>query len=222
MRAFAIGSLLLASSTSVLAGKPDNVTDAEMALLPRYCADVQGFKYGDAYYNTSPNAPKWVGMMGKGFWAMHHYCWALLTLGRAQKPMVAPNLRQAMREYAIGDMQYVIENTTPDFIMLPEIYTKIGEVQLLLKHPTEANAAFARARSLKPDYWPAYIGWAEYLQRAGEKAKARELVADGLSSPQAKALRTLFTELGGDPAPSLRDPPRRNRPSRAIDPELPA
>ena len=126
----------------MLAGKPDNVTDAEMALLPRYCPDTFGFKYGDAYTNTSPNAPKWVGMMGKGFWAMHHYCWALINLARAQKPMVPANLRQAMREYAIGDMQYVIENTAPDFIMLPEIYTKIGEVQLLLlpvEHRTGAG-----------------------------------------------------------------------------------
>ena len=200
-RAIAVGGLLLACTASAFAGKPDNVTEAEMALLPRYCPDTFGFKYGDAYTNTSPNAPKWVGMMGKGFWAMHHYCWALINLGRAQKPAVPANLRQATREYAIADMQYIVKNTEPDFIMLPEIYTKIGDVQLSLKHPSEANDAFARARSLKPDYWPAYIGWAEYLRRAGEKARARELVAEGLSyAPQSKTLRSLFTELGGDPA----------------------
>ena len=116
--------------------------------------------YGDAYTNPSPNAPKWVGLMGKGFWAIHHYCWALINLRRAQKPSMPANERQSTREYAIDDMNYVIENTPADFILLPEIYTKIGEVLLSLKRAPEARDAFAKARALKPDYWPPYFQWA--------------------------------------------------------------
>jgi len=186
--------------TAAIAGKPSDITDAEMALLPEYCADAQTFKYGDAYYNTSPNAPKWVGLMGNGFWSIHHYCWALLNLGRAQKPSTSTAVRQFSRESAIEDMKYVIANTTPDFVLLPEIYTKIGDVQLSLKRAPEARDAFAQARSLKPDYWPAYLHWAEYLRQIGQKSDARAVAEEGLSySPGAKPLQRLFAELGGNP-----------------------
>lgn len=196
-----MGALLLAVSFGAFAGKPANVTDSEMALLPQYCPDTQLFKYGDATYNTSPNAPKWVGLMGNGFWSMHHYCWALINLARAQKPSIPANVRQETREYAIEDMNYVIQNTPPDFVILPEIYTKIGEVLLSLKRPQEAGGAFAKARSLRVNYWPPYFQWAEYLRSVGKKAEARQLVEEGLSySPTAKTLRNLLVTLGGDPA----------------------
>ena len=196
-----VGSLFLAISANAIAVKPDNITEAEMALLPRYCPDTYGFKYGDSVTNTSPNAPKWVGMMGRGFWSMHHYCWALINLGRAQKPSVPAYVRKATRDYAIDDMKYVVQNTTADFIMLPEIYSKIGEVLLSLQRPQEAREAFAKARSLKPDYWPPYFHWANYLRQIGQKAQARETAEEGLSyAPQSKSLRSLLTELGGDPA----------------------
>jgi len=207
--------LLLLLCTSAFAGKPENITEAEMALLPQYCPDTFGFKYGDAYFNTSPNAPEWVGLMGKSFWAMHHYCWALINLGRAQKPSMSAMQRQATREYAISDMQYVIENSTPDFIMLPEIFTKKGEVLLTLKRPLEARDAFAKARELKPDYWPPYFQWGGYLMRAGQKNEAREVVEAGLSfAPQSKALRGLLVELGGNPA-TIKPRPADEKPAES-------
>jgi len=198
----AFGTVLLILATSAYAGKPVEITDSEMALLPKYCADTQTFKYGgESSPNMSPNAPMWVERMGRGFWAMHHYCYALINLARAQKPSMPANIRQATRKYAIDDMDFVIASTNADFVMLPEIYTKIGEVQLLLKNVPEARNAFAKARSLKADYWPPYLRWAEYLHQAGQKDAAREVVEEGLSySPDAKALRSLLVTLGGDPA----------------------
>lgn len=192
---------LLACSAGARAGYPTGWTDAELALTPAYCQDVQTMRYGDAYSNTSPNAAKWVAQMGKGFWALHHYCWANINLIRADKPSVAPVDRQGMREGAIGDMEYVIHNTPPDFILLPEIYTRMGQVHLLLKHEPEAQASFAKARELKPDYWPAYFQWAQHLAAVGQKAQARKVLEDGLSyAPSSKTLRKLLVDLGGDPS----------------------
>ena len=207
---------MLLPATTANAGKPVNITNDELALLPAYCMDVQTIKYGDAYFNTSPNAAKWVALMGKGFWHMHHYCWALINLARVQKPAVNSYIRQSMREYAIGDMEYVIENTTDDFIMLPEIYTKMGEVLLSLKRAPEAFKVFSKARSLKPDYWPPYFYWGQHLLQTGQKAQARELVEEGLSyAPQAKLLRNLLVELGGDPA----SVPTRPVPEKPAEPK---
>jgi hypothetical protein len=83
--------------------------------------------------------------MGNGFWAMHHYCWALINLSRAQKPAIPTNIRDLMREYAIDDMKYVLQNTEQDFVLSPEIYTKIGDVELALKRTSAANASYAKA-----------------------------------------------------------------------------
>src|SRR6476620_10050735 len=55
-------------------------TENEWRLLPEYCPDTQGFKYG---LGKSPNAAKWVEMMGETFWALHHYCLGILKFGRS-------------------------------------------------------------------------------------------------------------------------------------------
>ena len=197
----ALAAVALAWPGMVHASYPAGWTDAELALTPPYCQDVQTMRYGDAYSNTSPNAHKWVALMGKGFWALHHYCWALINLARAERVSTAPVIRQGLREGAINDMMYVIHNTPADFVLLPEIFTRKGQVELLLRRTVDAQASFAKARELKPDYWPAYLQWAQYLANAGQKAQARELLAEGLrQAPSSKTLRKFYQDLGGNPA----------------------
>jgi tetratricopeptide (TPR) repeat protein len=179
---------------------PENITDGELALTPPYCQDVQTIRYGDATTNTSPRAKYWVSLMGKSFWALHHYCWGLINLRRAQMPGVRPEIKTGLLTSVANDYMYVIHNSTPDFVLLPEIYTRLGEVQLLRSLPGQADEAFEQARRLKPDYWPAYSRWADVLIRAGQKSQARQLVEEGLrQAPDAKALRDQYRKLGGDP-----------------------
>ena len=200
MTRLALGLTMMAMVGSASA-KPDNITEAEMKLLPPYCPDTMGFKYGDAYSNTSPRAGHWVSLMGKGFWAMHHYCWGQITMNRSQKAGVSAQMRKGYWESVRGDYGYVIANVSPDFILLPEIYTRIGEVELLLAHPDKANEAFAKARELKPDYWPAYSHWAEFLITIGKRPDALKIVTAGLKhAPNAKVLREQFRILGGKPS----------------------
>jgi hypothetical protein len=180
--------------------QPDNITQAEMMLIPAYCKDANTFGYGGTADNMSPNAPKWVALMGPGFWAIHHYCWALITLMRAEKPTTSAMIKLGARQEALGDLGFVVGHSPRDFIMLPEIYTKMGQVELDLKRLRDAETSFAKARMAKADYWPAYFHWAQYLKGAGQKAQAKALVAEGLSySPGAKPLQELFKLLGGDP-----------------------
>jgi hypothetical protein len=196
-----LGASLFGSGMSASAGKPDNVTNAEMVLLPRYCPDTMGFNYGDATWNTSPNAAKWVAMMGHGFWAVHHHCWALIKFHRAERATMDSGQKLAYRESALGDFWYVVKNTNSDFVLLPEIFTWIGRTEILLGHPSNAGEAFARARASKADYWPAYSYWAEFLVTAGHRADAMAIVKAGLQqAPNAKPLLDLFGRLGGKPA----------------------
>jgi tetratricopeptide (TPR) repeat protein len=110
-------------------------------------------------------------------------------------------IRTGNLESVRGDFQYVVNHSTPDFILLPEIYTRLGEVELLLARPKQANEAFARARQLKPDYWPAYSRWADFLIGSGKRAEAKEMVKSGLEySPTAKGLLAQYKLLGGKPS----------------------
>jgi tetratricopeptide (TPR) repeat protein len=104
-------------------------------------------------------------------------------------------------EAALKDYQYVIDHVPKDFILLPEVYTRRGEVELLLGQPNRALESFSHARHLKPDYWPAYSHWAEFLMKAGKRPEALNVVIAGLEySPRAKVLLELFKILGGKPS----------------------
>jgi hypothetical protein len=73
-----IATLLVAIlAATASAQHPENITDGELALVPTFCRDAGGIRYGQAHdANRSPRAAYWVSLMGDGFWAMHHYCWA--------------------------------------------------------------------------------------------------------------------------------------------------
>lgn len=199
LSALSIGLLVWTSAAE--ANKPKNIEDVEMQLIPAYCPDTMGFKYGDAYSRTSPKAAHWVSLMGNDFWHMHHYCWARINLNRASKAGVSARAKKALLDIVRNDYMYVINNAQKDFIMLPEVYTKLGEVELLLGSPNKANDAFSRARLQKQDYWPAYSHWAEYLLSIGRRQEALRVVIDGLAhSPDSRVLLELFKVLGGKPS----------------------
>lgn len=196
-----VSGLCLASISPLsLALKPNNITPEELALLPRYCLDAQSFGYGDAYSNTSPNAPKWVAMMGKSFWHIHHHCWALINVRRADKAQTPKQKQVALWGEALGDFEYVVRNTPEDFILLPEILTWMGRTQAKLGQHDQAEQSFEKAKSIKPDYWPPYYHHGELLLKLGRRTEALEIVTTGLrQAPDAKPLQLLFRDLGGRP-----------------------
>lgn len=200
IRRLTLALVLTGASCVALGGGPSNTTKEEMAMTPRYCPDSQG--WGSERSGT-PDAPsaaakRWIAMMGPGFWAIHHYCWGLIHLQRALRTGTPPHIRKGLLESVIGDYYYVVNNTKSDFVLLPEIYTRIGEAQLHLSRPNEASKAFAQARALKPDYWPAYSHWAEFLMKSGKKAEAKQVVKAGLEySPNSKVLAEQYRLLGG-------------------------
>lgn len=177
-------------------------SETEMALIPNYCKDTQGFGYGDATSNPSPRSGHWVSLMGKTFWHMHHYCAGLIKRNRAMKAGMRVEERKHLLSSAIQEYEYILNNNKdPDFILLPEVYTRIGEASILIANPMAAEKAFEKARQIKADYWPAYSHWAEYLIQNGKKAEAKQLVKSGLEqTPNAKVLIEQYRLLGGKPS----------------------
>jgi tetratricopeptide (TPR) repeat protein len=178
-----------------------NITAGEKALLPEYCVDTQTFGYGDASYNTSPRAPYWIGLMGKTFWAMHHHCWALIREHRSRGAGVTRQERDGHLIAANSDYVYVIDNATPDFVLLPEIYTRIGENYVLLGNIGAAMDAFGAARKSKADYWPPYVAWARVMLKAGKRQEALAHVETVMRlAPDDAELRRQYNLIKNGPA----------------------
>ena len=207
--------LLVPLAAVTCAQSPKDVTDGELALLPPFCYDTMNMRYGSSAYNPSPRAAHWVSLMGQSFWAMHHYCWAKINQRRIFAPGTDPKFRIGLLSGVVGDFGYVIKNSPPDFIMLPEIYSSLGEVELLRKNPAAANDHFSTARKLKPSYPPPYQMWSEYLVSIGKKDEAKAHLKTGLEhNSAAVSLQALYKKLGGDPSTIVPvDPPAASTPA---------
>jgi hypothetical protein len=205
------------------AGRPPNISAGEMAALPEYCIDTQGFGYGDAFSRTSPRAAHWVGLMGPSFWHHHHYCWGLISMRRGLQPGASAAQRQSGLASAIPDFEYVIEHSAPDFVMLPEVYFRLGEVRLYLGDYVGAKQAFDSALARKADYWPAFQKWAEVLFNLRRKPEALLHLETGMRlSPGATALHDAYRSMGGNPERFLRTLPVAAAETNVPPPQAPA
>ncbi|MBI5256401.1 MAG: tetratricopeptide repeat protein [Burkholderiales bacterium] len=203
----AITAVLLCAFAPVHGAKPENWTEGELQLAAPYCIDTMGFRYGDSYFNPSPRAKHWVGLMGKGFWTMHHYCWALVNMKRAQSGGMSRQARDALMNTVVDDMNFVLRNAGDDFIMRPEVLMRMGDALRLMGQLPRAIEAYMAATRSKPDYWPAYQRWAELLVELKSPDQARRVLAEGLGqAPDAPTLQSAYRQLGGDPATIARRP----------------
>jgi tetratricopeptide (TPR) repeat protein len=198
MKTYILFIFTIAFSFFANANTPRDLTKAEKAMLPTFCAYTQGGGLGGSYESPSEGAKRWLNVMGPTFWHMHHYCWALTHHARGIRATLNQAAKTEELVLARDDFLYVIRNSPDDFILLPEVLTWMGRNAIQLRNIKEANEAFLRAREIKPDYWPAFFHWALYLSSLERKAEALELLRQGLShSPESKTLNTLYKDLGG-------------------------
>ena len=194
-------ALTLLAPNRAQAGAPSEITDSEVALLPKYCPYTQSFKYGiRAAMQNSPQTENWLQTVGPGFWHLHHYCWALIQIQRSERSTTPRELRKGYRGAALDNLRYVVKNSPPNLVLLPEIFTWIGRMELLLDRPAMAHEAFAKAWETKNDYWPPYFHWAEHLLDKGQRAEATAVARSGLEhAPETKPLIELLKRLGQKP-----------------------
>ena len=194
----------LTGVTGALA-QPTNMTLGEVALTHPVCQDAQGMPSGWVqHFRHSPRAPYWEGVMGKTFWAVHHYCWALIHLQRAARPGLPKMDRDHAIRVAIRDFYYVINeafrNGEDQFVLLPELYYRAGECYVQLGDFPQAIAEFERSRKAKLDYWPPYLAQAQLHLKLGMRTQAREMLEAGLQvMPDEPNLADALKKIGGSP-----------------------
>ncbi len=142
--------------------------------------------------------------MGDTFWALHHYCWALVNANRAMRAGVSPRQRAHLLDVAIADNYYVLQHAARDFPLTPEILLRIGQYHAILGRAALAIEHFEKSRQTKPDYWPAYLEIARVNARIGRRQAAIDVLRAGLSQvPGQPRLLGALSDLGvKSPKPS--------------------
>lgn len=179
-----------------LAQKPPSVTALELARLPEYCPHTQSFAPGGFREGPLPSQVPWIARLGPGFWHLYHYCWALVNAMRADTAGTPAQTRKHLYTRAIADIIYVLQNTTPDFILTPELHLRNGEFYEKLGQLPSAVESFELSRRAKSDYWPAYQRLAALQAKVGLLAAAENTLTEGLAiSPGQVQLLTALDEL---------------------------
>jgi tetratricopeptide (TPR) repeat protein len=196
--AFHVPSVMADGAFGLAQGYPENwlaLDSREVALLPPYCPYTQLYRLTVKGGHVHEQIEHWTAIMGKTFHAMHHYCHGLLKTNRALLLATNEKTRKFYLDSSIGEFDYVINRAPPDFVMLPEIYTKKGENLLRLGREVEAMQALKKAMSLKTDYWPPYAVLADYYKEHGNAAQARTVLEKGLEHmPDAEPLKRRLAE----------------------------
>jgi tetratricopeptide (TPR) repeat protein len=206
---FALCTPMLAHGQKV-PGYPDSLTaydSREVAMLPKYCMYTQLFRDRVPGGSNADQINRWTSVMGDVFHHMHHYCYGLMSINRATILARDESTRRYYLNNANMEFDYVLERAPQDFVLLPEIHTKKGQVLMLEKRKPLALEQFQRAIELKPDYWPPYAYMSDHYREAGDLKKARELLEGGLSlSPDAKGLQRRLAEVDAESAKRKNSP----------------
>lgn len=195
-------ALLVSCVQMAEANTPQNITPGEISRLPEYCPHSITFSP-----RGTPDAPTdqqrhWVALMGNTFWAIHHYCWALVNVNRAERGGLSPADRRYLFQWAIQDCYYVVNLATPDFPLMPEILTRIGNYYVEMDRVIEAMEHFERAKAIKSDYWPPYVGLANINLRLGRKNVAIDILNSAIQIlPNEPNLLAALKRINSVPSP---------------------
>ena len=192
--------LCLGSASLHAEGRDGRVpTPAELLVLPPYCKDSQIIRKvneGRGVERDEPIAQHWFSILGENFWDIHHYCFALTNMNRADRTANEQEKRSLWRT-AIPEFDYVLQRAEPNLILLPEIHLNKGKVLLHLDQDGAGVAEFEKAIEIKPDYWPPYAHLSDYYKEKKNPAKAREVLEQGLkANPDSEPLLRRKKALG--------------------------
>jgi tetratricopeptide (TPR) repeat protein len=168
------------------------MTDSEYAMLPAYCKH----KAAVSARHEPTSSKYWESELGKGYWAIHHYCWAQVRISRSYRYGISRESRVSDLGTAINDLNYVIERSQPEMPLLAEILAVKGQTLLRIGNTRAAEESLRESIRVDPASWRAYLYWALHLNQSGRRQEAFKLVNEGLEhAPDSRALKELAKDL---------------------------
>jgi tetratricopeptide (TPR) repeat protein len=172
------------------------ITDQEYRELPPYCQQQNNIVQGHGGVGAIPGGPAmWLSRLGPSYYAVHHYCWAMIAQARASRTL-DPKQRALHLASVLGDLGYAIDNSTKDFVLLPEMLVRRGDFYKDSKRYPESAKDYLQAIQLKPDYAVAYARLSDFYKRAGQTEEAKKTLLAGLrQAPKSRMLQAKLERL---------------------------
>ncbi len=181
-RGAALALTLAGASTGAFA-QTTTPGDLARVMTPDWCeAAVSGRLRADQDKDQAIRA-KLYGLEKSGCRGYQRYCSALVTSGRALLfEGETPETQRAQLMAAAGDYGYVLANSRKECSLLPDTYTKLGEIQTRLGQFKEGEESFAKAIKIKGGHAPAFVGLSDLYENQGNIDKAIAALQAGLKA----------------------------------------
>ena len=200
-----VAGLVLLSFFSSSAWADAVRTQTELAMLPSYCSGVQQVR---DISRDPVSLDQYMQMYGPSYGHFHHYCWALNSENNANA-MFNKSAHDFELGNALNDIQYVLKNSSPDFVFLPDVYNSQARILFSLHRDSEAVLALEKAIELKPGYAPAVSRLSDYFAHIGDKGKAIKTLETGIDNTEnagglIKKLSALGVTYQGKPGSAIK------------------
>lgn len=181
-------------SSAALQGE---IRQHEVKLLPEYCPHTITFA---PTYGSREGTNYWMQRLGSTFKSMHHYCWALIALNRANRFNATAAEKRHNYSSVVSDIEFVLRYADDTFPLMPEMLTRRAEAFIQLDEFERAEQDLLRAMAIRADYWPAYAKLAEGLGAQGRKKQAITVLREGIQKARdPRMLQRMLNELEGRP-----------------------
>jgi tetratricopeptide (TPR) repeat protein len=173
-------------SPSVSAIGSFSPTPAELALLPPFCGP-RAERWGNDI--SRPEVAYWIGIFGKDYQHMHHYCDALLSINRAQASMNAQE-RGASYSRALNNLEYTQKAASAGFVLWPDVLHNRARIERSRGDMVAATSSLREAIKRNADYAPPYAELADIYVVLDQRGEARKVLEEGLArQPDSRLLQ---------------------------------
>ena len=169
----------LSVAAPTMALPTQTITAEERALLPKWCMFTQTF---DSAKKRAGHYETYLRRYGSGWSHAHHVCWSLVAMQRYRASSATKRDREFLARNAIGDLNYVLVNSPPDFFMRFDINYKKAKIYLLERKYADARKVAANMIAKWPERADSHGVLAQAYYEEGKIQEARRALekAEGL------------------------------------------
>ncbi len=161
----------------------------------------------------------WTARLGvKNFIHMHHYCHGLRALTLAYSSFNDRQRRTVMANAVVGNLEYIIRHTEPNFVLRGEALMNLARGHVLLQEYDVARKRFEEALRFDPNLVDAWVAMSDMYYQVGKKGdaltileQARETVGENkkidLRIAEMRAAGVKSSTADGVRLKNLRPPP---------------
>ena len=182
----------------------------DLPMLPAWCQTYRFvLKVGQNPYKADPQTMALQAKIDrsgcKGAW---HFCWAMARRNRLLFDESTKSNAGFNVSVMTGDFHFVINESSPTCVLIPEIHVHVGEGYALIGDAKRAEQSFLAALKAKPGYVLAYFGLSDLFENQGNTEKAIAVLQQAIkSNPRSSGLKQKLARVqaraNGESAPAL-------------------